>query len=200
MPALLLFSDVHCDLRACGGLVQKAADVDLVIGAGDFARKHEGLARTIAALQSIQTPTVLIPGNNETDADLRAACAAWPAATILHGDAIEVAGLTIFGFGCGVPPIGLDWSFDLTEDQARRRLARCPEGADVLLTHSPPHGHVDRISDGRSIGSEAVLEALEKTSPRLVVCGHVHDCWGQESRVGPSRIVNAGPRGKLVEL
>lgn len=70
----------------------------------------------------------------------------------------------------------------------------------MLVTHSPPHGHVDRISSGRSIGSEAVLETIEKTSPRLVVCGHVHDCWGQESRVGASRIVNAGPAGKVVEL
>jgi len=177
-----------------------AVDVDLVIGAGDFARKHEGLQRTIGALSAITTPTVVVPGNNETDADLRAACAGWLGAIVLHGDSARAAGLTIFGFGCGVPPIGLDWSFDLTEDQARRRLSRCPEGVDVFITHSPPHGHVDRLSDGRSIGSEAVLLAIEKTSPRLVVCGHVHDCWGKESRVGASRVINAGPRGKVVEL
>jgi uncharacterized protein len=202
MARLLLFSDVHCDLRACARVVAQARDVDLVIGAGDFARKHEGLQRTIDALAAIETPTIVIPGNNETDSDLRAACAGadWAAATVLHSESIDAAGLTIFGFGCGVPPIGLDWSFDLTEDQARRRLAHCREGVDVFVTHSPPHGHVDRISSGRSIGSEAVLETIEKTSPRLVVCGHVHDCWGQESRVGASRIVNAGPGGKVVEL
>ncbi|MFG0284494.1 MAG: metallophosphoesterase family protein [Phycisphaerales bacterium JB039] len=200
MARLLVFSDVHCDLDACRGLVEQAAGVDLVIGAGDFARKHDGLGRTIEALRAIDIQTILVPGNNETDADLRAACVSWKVATVLHGDSMEAAGLTIFGIGCGVPPLGLDWSFDLTEDQARRRLSHCPEGADVLITHSPPHGHVDRISSGRSIGSAAVLETIENTSPRLVVCGHVHDCWGQESRIGASRVINAGPRGKVVDL
>jgi Icc-related predicted phosphoesterase len=34
----------------------------------------------------------------------------------------------------------------------------------------------------------------------LAVCGHIHECWGQESSVGESRIVNLGPAGTLLEV
>jgi Icc-related predicted phosphoesterase len=70
----------------------------------------------------------------------------------------------------------------------------------VLVTHSPPRGHVDQSDAGEHLGSFAVLEAIERARPRLAVCGHIHACWEQESRVGPTRIVNAGPRGVLVEV
>ena len=63
-----------------------SAEADVVIGAGDFASVHEGLEETIDALAAIETPTVLVPGNNETEDALREAAAGWSAATVLHGE------------------------------------------------------------------------------------------------------------------
>ena len=94
-------------------------------------------------------------------------------------------------------PFG-DWSYDLDEEEAGALLEKCPAEA-VLVTHSPPFGHVDE-SGGSHMGSRAVLETIERAKPRLVVCGHIHSCWTQESRVGGTRIVNAGPEGLWVEL
>ena len=51
-----------------------------------------------------------------------------------------------------------------------------------------------------SLGSVAVREAIEEKSPRLLVCGHIHESGGKSEFVGKTRIVNAGPRGVLVEL
>ena len=72
-PALKLsrFSDLHRDLGRAARLVEMSADADVVIGAGDFASVHEGLDETIAALAAIEKPTVLVPGNNETEDALR---------------------------------------------------------------------------------------------------------------------------------
>lgn len=196
---LLLFSDVHRDLSAAEALVEASGDVDVAVCAGDLAVKREGLAGVVRILSGIGVPTVFVPGNGESDEELRDACAGWSGATVLHGSGTLVGGVRFWGIGGGIPvtPFGA-WSFDLTEGEARERLAGCPHGA-VLISHSPPHGHVD-LADGRHLGSRAVLEAVQRTTPQLVVCGHIHACWGMRSEIGPSGIVNAGPAGVVVEL
>ena len=170
-----------------------------MIGAGDFASVHRGLDETIGALSAIETETVLVPGNNETEDALRSACAAWDAATVLHGSGTEVDGLPVFGLGAGVPVTPWDWSFDLDEENAERMLAGCPEGA-VLVSHSPPRGHCDVSGAGEHLGSTAVLAAIEAKRPSVVLCGHIHESWGERSSIGDSEVVNLGPAGELIEL
>ena len=196
---LLAFSDLHRDLEQVAVLVSLSADADLVVGAGDFASVHQGLEQTIAALAAIETPTLLVAGNNETEDALRAASRSWPAATVLHGESIRVEGIHFFGLGAGIPVTPWDWSFDLSEGEAAKLLGGAPEEG-VLVLHSPPAGHVDRSSSGEHLGSEAIREAIEAKRPRLAVCGHIHESWGAESSLGPTRIVNLGPAGAWFEL
>jgi uncharacterized protein len=176
-----------------------SADADAVIAAGDFASIHRGLEEAIAALAQIEKPTVVVPGNNETEEALRVACQVWPAATVLHGERTRMEGVEFFGLGGGVPVTPWDWSFDLDEAEAARMLAGCPDGA-VLVSHSPPKGHCDRGAGGASLGSDAVLGAIRERSPRLAVCGHIHESWGTESRIGDTKVINLGPTGASIEL
>jgi Icc-related predicted phosphoesterase len=196
---LLCFSDLHRDLAQATRLVEMSADVDAVIGAGDFASIHEGLEETIDALAAIETPTVLIPGNNETEEALRRAAAGWTAATVLHGEGTEIEEAVFYGLGAGVPTTPWDWSFDLTDDEAAELLTGCPSGA-VLVVHSPPYGHCDQGGSGDHLGSTAVLEAIERVRPPVAVCGHIHESWGAESRVADTRVLNLGPSGTLIEI
>jgi Icc-related predicted phosphoesterase len=195
---LLAFSDLHRDRTRARRLVERAGEADVVIGAGDFASFHLGLRQTIDALESIDTPTVLVPGNNETDSALWRACAGWRSASVLHGEAKEVAGVTFFGLGAGVPTTPFPWSFDLDEEDAAAKLSGCPEGA-VLVVHSPPKGYVD-VAFGRHLGSEAILRTIEERRPPLAICGHIHQCWRQEASIGETRVVNVGPDGMMLEL
>ncbi|MDQ2701021.1 MAG: metallophosphoesterase family protein, partial [Actinomycetota bacterium] len=89
---ILAFSDLHRDLDQAARLTEMSADADVVIGAGDFASIHAGLEETLGALAGISTPTVLVPGNNETLEDLQEAAAGWDEATVLHGDSTEIEG------------------------------------------------------------------------------------------------------------
>jgi Icc-related predicted phosphoesterase len=68
-----------------------------------------------------------------------------------------------------------------------------------LISHSPPRGHVDEAG-GEHLGSWAVLDAIERIHPPLVLCGHVHDAWGSESRVDSARVLNLGPGGTEIDL
>jgi Icc-related predicted phosphoesterase len=196
---ILAFSDLHRDLDQAARLTEMSGDADVVIGAGDFASVHQGLEETIEALSGIETPTILVPGNNETLDALREASEAWSAATVLHGDSNEIGGRTFFGLGGGIPVTPWDWSFDVEEADAEKMLSDLPEGA-VLVVHSPPKGHCDEAGNGMSLGSTAILEAIESRQPTLAVCGHIHEAWGRTSSVGSTEIVNLGPAGTWFSL
>jgi len=191
---LLAFSDVHCDLGAVESLVEQARSADVVAGVGDFASIHEGLLQTVAPLAAIEAPVLLVPGNNETADALRSATAGWDRVTVLHGETAAIDGIDFFGIGGGIPTTPWDWSFDLTEDEAANMLVALPESA-VLLSHSPPKGHVDK-----GLGSSAVLEAARDKHARAVLCGHIHEQWTNESRIGDTLVRNLGPDGYVLEL
>ncbi len=196
---ILAFSDLHRDLGRAADLVERSAEADVVVGAGDFASVHEGLDETIGALAAIEAPTVLVPGNNETADALREAASAWPAATVLHGERAEIGGHTFFGLGAGIPVTPWDWSFDLSDDQATAALADCPERA-ILVLHSPPQGHCDVSGAGDHLGSAALATGIERLRPPLAVCGHIHESWGERSRIGETEIANLGPDGAFFEV
>jgi len=196
---LLAFSDLHADLQRTQQLVESSSPADVVLGVGDFASVHSGLEETIGILSAIEQPTVLVPGNNETEDALRDACNGWDSAIVLHGEGVEIGGVDFFGLGAGVPVTPWDWSFDLDEDEAAAMLASCPDGA-VLAVHSPPRGHVDMSSGGEHLGSESVLRVIESKRPRLALCGHIHEAWGERSRIGTTAVINLGPDGTTLEV
>jgi Icc-related predicted phosphoesterase len=196
---LLLCSDIHCDLGAARRLVERSAEADVLVCAGDLAVMRTGLQKTVDVLAEATIPTVLVAGNGESYEELADACARWPSAHVLHGFGVELEGVSFWGLGGAVPvtPFG-PWSYDLTEERATQLLADCPPGG-VLVTHSPPLGHVD-LANGRHLGSRSIVDAIERVQPRLVVCGHIHGCWTEESIVGDTRVINAGPGGVWAEL
>ena len=196
---LLAFSDLHRDLGQAAKLVEMSAEADVVVGAGDFASVHEGLGETIGALAAIEKPTVLVPGNNETEDALREAASGWSAATVLHGSGTAIDGTEFYGLGAGIPITPWDWSFDLDDESAAEKLAPCPEGA-VMVLHSPPQGHCDSSGNGDHFGSKALLQAIEQRRPRLVVCGHIHESWGCQSQIGETPVRNLGPAGTWLEV
>ncbi|MCI0703973.1 MAG: metallophosphoesterase family protein [Planctomycetia bacterium] len=197
---LLLFSDLHNDRDSARSLVKRSASADVLIGAGDLCNLRQGLSKTLDVLRVVTKPTILVAGNNETTDELASACAGWKSAHVLHGSGVEVAGVSFFGVGGGIPitPFG-PWSYDFDEEQAEELLAECPTDC-VLVVHSPPKGCVDVSSRGASIGSTAIRDAILRVRPRLVVCGHIHGSNGKVDHLGGIPVVNAGPDGIEWEL
>jgi len=197
---LLVFSDLHSDFRTAAKLVQLSGDADVVVGAGDFCNVRRGLEDIIQALSAIKKPTVLVPGNSESDRELVNACRLWTDAHALHGRQVAIDGVSFFGLGGGIPvtPFGA-WSYDFTEAEAEDLLQDCPAGG-VLVSHSPPKGILDVSSDGRSLGSQAVRETIIQKEPKLVVCGHIHGSAGQVAELGQTTVINAGPHGIFWDL
>ena len=194
---VLAFSDLHLDGPAADRILRAAQDADLVIGAGDFAQRREGLTDYVARLAPLEEKAILVPGNNENLAELEAATTA----TILHGDTVTRRGLTIAGIGGGIPPLPpmASTSWDLTEDEATACLVKI-EHADILISHSPPKGFGDAHGDLGQIGSTAIRAAMTRLAPALCVFGHVHDDWGAMGRTGRTTWRNLGPEPVWFDL
>ena len=197
---LLVFSDLHSDFRIAAKLVDLSREVDVVVGAGDFCNVRRGLEEIIEALSGITVPAVLAPGNSESEAELENACRSWAHARVLHGRQTSIDGISFYGIGGGIPatPFG-SWSYDFSEEQAYDLLDDCPPGG-VLVSHSPPKGILDISSDGKSLGSLAVWDTLDRTKPDLVVCGHIHGSAGRSNQLGDTTVINAGPYGIIWNL
>jgi uncharacterized protein len=197
---LLLFSDLHLSLDAARRIVEQSKGVDVVVGAGDFTSVRREFSALMDVLRAIDRPAVVVAGNAETTEELRQACRSWPSAQVLHGSGTSIQGVEFWGLGGAVPvtPFG-SWSYDLPEDEAAKLLAGCPSGG-VLVTHSPPKGAVDRASEGKSLGSTSVRDAVLRSKPALVVCGHIHGSAGRHELLGSTPVVNAGPAGMLWEI
>lgn len=195
---IMAFSDLHLARRHASALVEASAGADLVIGAGDFCNMRKGLGEAMEMLSGITAPVVAVPGNAESADELRAAAPA--NMRVLHGEAAELGGLTLFGLGYGVPvtPFG-DWSCDLTEDEAAELLRGCT-GADIVVTHSPPKGVADVTSAGVSVGSLAIRDAIVRCRPQLALCGHIHDSWNIEGTLAGTRVVNLGPTAHRFDI
>jgi len=194
---ILAFSDVHCDVVACEALVAAADQADLIIGAGDFAQRHEGLAETMAIIELFAAKAIYVAGNNETPEELRAATSA----EVLHGEMTERLGLKIYGLGAAIPELNITTfeSFDITEADAKP-LLQAATGADIIICHSPPKGLADVMAARGSMGSVEILETIERVQPMLVLCGHVHDCWGERGNIGQTEVANLGPHVNWFEL
>ena len=111
----LCFSDLHRNLEAAAKLVEFACDADVVIGAGDFATRRQGVEDTLKVLSKITKPAILVPGNGESASELEHAVrvTGWKSAKVLHGTGCVVEGVEFWGVGGGIPvtPFG-DWSYD----------------------------------------------------------------------------------------
>ena len=87
-----------------------------------------------------------------------------------------------------------DWAFMKESAELARTYVAIPEGIDILVSHQPPFGYGDQCADFasgriRSIGSRELLTAIDRVKPAIVVCGHIHEGYGQFERNG-TRIFN----------
>ena len=194
---ILAFSDVHCDTAACEALVAAAEQADLIIGAGDFAQRREGLTGTMAILEAFAGKAIYVAGNNETPDELRAATSA----EVLHGEMTTRLGVKIFGLGGATPELNITAfeSYDISEADAVP-LLEAASGADIMICHSPPKGVADVMVPHGSMGSVEIRNTVERVQPRLMLCGHIHDCWGERGKIGKTDVLNLGPRINWIEL
>lgn len=72
---------------------------------------------------------------------------------------------------------------------------------DILLIHQPPYKILDKVTyklapkkwRGKYAGSDLILDYIKRKHPRYVICGHIHEAFG-EKNIGKAKVINLGMR------
>lgn len=97
-------------------------------------------------------------------------------------------------------PTFLNWAFMKDDQELEEHWAMIPDDVDILVTHGPPYGILDRTFDGRHVGSRTLrdrVEALGRESLRLHVFGHIHEQGGRRAHLAGVTLANVSMVGKL---
>ena len=190
---ILAFSDLHRDKEATRLIVAASAEADVVIGAGDFATRREGLADTLDVLHGCSAPMIFVHGNHDDADEIELACKGHDLWHYLQGNECAIGGQIFFGIGWETPNAEDNaWLSPMSETRTMKALRECPVGA-VLVSHAPPFDVCDLGQDGMHYGSKALHRGIQDWLPKLVLCGHIHNAWGHQGMIGDTPVHNLGP-------
>jgi Icc-related predicted phosphoesterase len=118
--------------------------------------------------------------------------------TYLNDSGITIDGINIWG--SPVTPWFYDWAFNRHRGSSiRPHWQMIPPHTDVIITHGPVFGILDRTTDGTHVGCDDLLLKVQEIKPRLHICGHIHEGYGLVHRDGTD-FVNASVLNERYQL
>jgi len=182
MPRLRIvcISDTHGQHPKLG-----VPDGDVLIHAGDFMAFGDTPREIVDFNQWLgkqpHRHKIVIAGNHDLMFERHpgAARELLDNAIYLENSGTEVEGLKIWG--SPVQPEFNNWAFNVARGAAIRRYwEMIPDSTDVLVTHGPPFGMLDKPHPSTPhLGCEELAKAVERIKPRLHIFGHIHGGHGQ---------------------
>lgn len=194
---ILAAGDFHgsVDLAKKASAKAKREKVDLVVLAGDIHGPREGID-VLEPFRKAGQKVVFVPGNWDTSKE--AALLRVQGMKNLDGYYVNYKGVDIVGIG------NPDFELELDEKKAAGKLKRGFEkiktkgGKKILVSHVHAAGTKAEFSG--FVGSDALRKAIDKFKPDLFISGHIHEAEGIEEKIGKTRVVNVGRRGKVLEV
>jgi predicted MPP superfamily phosphohydrolase len=168
---------------------------DVLLHAGDFSKR--GGEREIADFgrflaRQPHRHKIVVAGNHDFLCQRQPERARELLGDVLYldGESATVAGLRVFGSPW--QPWFHDWAFNLPRGPAlAAHWATAPPELDLLLTHTPPAGVLDRTRHGEHVGCADLAAALSRLAPKLHVFGHIHEDRGLQRLPHGGLAVNA---------
>ena len=203
MTRIVCVSDLHenlVEIPECDVLMI-AGDLSYAFK-GDLPAKQKFLVGPFAewAQRVPAKEVVFVAGNHDQSIEKWGWPLNLPHVHYLQDEGKDVLGLNVWGTPW--QPWFYSWAFNAPrnygEDFLAEKFSHIPAGTDVIICHGPPYGYGDSVGNpnvpDRSrqprVGSVALLDAIDRVKPKLVVAGHIHSGRGTWQR-GETMIVNA---------
>jgi Icc-related predicted phosphoesterase len=178
LPRIVCISDTHARHH-----LTVVPEGDILVHGGDITchgslEDVEDFDRWLRTLP--HKHKIVICGNHDFCFQERAAeaRARITSAIYLEDSSCEVDGLTFYG-SPWQPWFG-GWAFNLPRGEELAKVwVKIPLRVDVLVTHGPPEGILDRTHRGDFAGCRDLLSRIYEVRPRLHVFGHIHEAAGR---------------------
>jgi len=199
--SILAAGDFHGDNSLAKKLAEQAeeANVELVILCGDLVEMDQQTDNIIKPFTDRKQKVLIIPGNHETIA-FTDFLAEFYGVKNLHGYSVRYKDVGIFGAGganCGLHQWNEEEIFDLLQGSSKKidYLKK-----KVMVTHVPPSGtKIEKFSDFVT-GSSGVRKAVKTLKPDVLFCSHIHEAEGIEEKIGKTRVISVGKKGKIIDI
>lgn len=191
------FEEIYTSLFEVLKFLSKKAKVCFIFGDFDYSKEH--LNERYSDLD-IELPDVINEINELDNVE------------IVSDRLVEIEGIKI---GCLERFIDTNWVRDFKPKDYDEKMKEAENETsnaknvldvfgkiDILMCHQPPFGILDKVDNpsapkgwnGLNAGSELILDYIEETKPRYVICGHIHEAEGEE-KVGETIVYNLGHCG-----
>lgn len=195
---ILVFSDIHSDLKRLAELMNTEAD--LYFAAGDLVSWSRGLDKAAEVMKPKADRVYVIPGNHESPNEIARFCELHGFRNF-HGQSIEIEGVHLGGLGCSSPtPFNTPGEYSELRftDELKAFAGKKPL---VMICHCPPKNtKLDRAGERLHFGSTAIKQFIDREQPAWFFCGHIHEAEGVTETIGTTSCMNVGKRGYLLDL
>lgn len=98
-------------------------------------------------------------------------------------------------YGSPWQPEFYNWGFNLPRNGKELEMVwnKIPEDVDILITHTPPQGHLDASGNPWNepdLGCELLRKRVDEIKPKIHVFGHIHGSYGYKFHNG-THFINA---------
>jgi uncharacterized protein len=197
---ILAVADLHGEEKAYVRMKKMVAkyEPELIISAGDHTwfGKDE---RKFLKLMDFGIPVLLLPGNHEVPEATKRLIKTMKHIVWIHRGVYKKGEVIFLGCGEGGFCCG-NSDFENVKHHFSDTIKK-HKGKTVLITHEPPYDTgADEVMPGSHVGSKSLRDFIKEHQPNLHVCGHIHEASGAVSRLGKTMVINAGSKGKVIEV
>lgn len=194
---VLAAGDFHGDSNTSKRLAELAQKekVDLVILTGDIT----GMVQTkdiIKPFVDRHQKVLFVPGNWETTEEAESLSKRYNMKNI-EDHYLKYKEVGIFGVGSA------NWSLYPDEERTFKKLRKEHDKIKdlerkIMVSHMHAAGTKSELSGFE--GSKALRKAIEEFQPDIFISGHIHELEGVEEKIGKTKVINVGKKGKIFEI
>lgn len=153
-------------------------DGDVIIHAGDATNKgtEKEAYKFIKWFSGLpHKHKIFVPGNHDFFFESNPPISDF---SVLINQSLVIDGVKFYG--TPAQPVFFNWAFNFYEPKLKIYYDNIDKDTDVLITHCPPYGTLDKVNKSKGLGSKVLNKAIKNLNIKYHVFGHIHDSAGRK--------------------